>query len=125
MSDASATERDSAWIALCDVDELPRAGARVFRATCGDIAVFRTIDDHVFALADRCPHKGGPLSQGLVCGHTVTCPLHAWVIALDSGEAQAPDAGRTPRHAVKVDAGRVWLQAARMPEDADAPSARA
>ena len=121
MSEAAAEE---AWMALCELDELPRLGARVFRAAAGDIAIFRTADDHVFALTDRCPHKGGPLSQGMVCGHAVTCPLHGWVIALDSGDARAPDVGHAIRHAVKIDAGRVWLQTA-VPDKAGAPSARA
>lgn len=98
------------WIRICAVDDIPALGSRIVRsAKHGDIAVFRTSDDAVFALHDRCPHKGGPLSQGIVHGRSVTCPLHAWKIALDSGEAAAPDTGCTPSFAVKVDGGDVYL----------------
>ena len=76
----------------------------------GDIAIFRNSDDDIFALHDKCPHKGGPLSQGIVHGKTVTCPLHSWNISLQSGEAQAPDVGCTRSFSVKVEAGEVFLQ---------------
>ena len=76
-----------------------------------DVAVFKAADQHLFALLDRCPHKGGPLSQGIVFGHSVACPLHNWSIALDSGEAAAPDQGQTPRFALKVEHGQVFLDA--------------
>ena len=75
----------------------------------GNIAIFRTAANRVFALDDRCPHKGGPLSQGIVHGTSVACPLHNWQIALDTGEARAPDKGCTRRHPVKADAGRILI----------------
>lgn len=75
----------------------------------GDIAIFRAADDQVFALDDRCPHKGGPLSQGLIYGKRVACPLHNWQIELESGEAVAPDQGCAHRHPVRVENGRVLL----------------
>lgn len=99
----------AAWVDVCALEEIERQGARVVAAPGGDIAVFRTLDDAVFALLDRCPHKGGPLSQGIVHGHAVTCPLHNWVIDLGSGEAAAPDNGCTPRIPVRVQDGRVLL----------------
>ena len=99
-----------AWTEICRVDELPRLGARTLRRPHGgDIAVFRTEGDEVFALLDRCPHKGGPLSQGLVFGRAVACPLHNWTVALDSGCAVAPDHGCTPRFTVRVQDGAVLL----------------
>ena len=73
------------------------------------IAVFRTADDDIFALVDRCPHRGGPLSEGIVQGCAVACPLHGWVIHLDHGEAEAPDEGQAPTVAVKLEGGRIWL----------------
>ncbi|MBU6440432.1 MAG: nitrite reductase small subunit NirD [Betaproteobacteria bacterium] len=101
-----------AWTEICRVDELPRLGARTLRRPHGgDIAVFRTEGDEVFALLDRCPHKGGPLSQGLVFGRAVACPLHNWTVALDSGCAVAPDHGCTPAFEVRVEQGRVYLRA--------------
>ena len=75
----------------------------------GDVAVFRTLDDAVFALDDRCPHKGGKLSQGIVHGHRVTCPLHNWVIGLEDGGVLAPDEGCVRRVGVRVVEGRVML----------------
>ena len=100
------------WIEVCGIDEVPRLGARVVRRAAGaDVALFRAADDHVFALLDRCPHKGGPLSQGIVFGHAVACPLHAWTIALDTGEAAAPDRGCARRFSVSVQDGRIHLDA--------------
>jgi nitrite reductase (NADH) small subunit len=97
---------------LCALDEIPRQGSRVVAAPAGDIAVFRTADDRVFALNDKCPHKGGPLSQGIVHGDRVACPLHGWLIQLDSGSAVAPDEGCVKRHEAKVENGRVFLRVA-------------
>lgn len=90
-------------------DDIPRLGARVVRAGARQIAVFRTGDDAYFALDDRCPHRGGPLSQGIVHGHKVTCPLHNFVIELETGAAVAPDKGCVRRHAVEVENGRLRL----------------
>ena len=84
---------------------------RVARDQGLDVAVFRNHQDDVFALLDRCPHKGGPLSQGIVFGTSVACPLHNWSIELHSGCAREPDEGCTPRFAVKVEDGVVSLDA--------------
>jgi nitrite reductase (NADH) small subunit len=100
------------WKAICRVEDIPVLGARrVARGQGLDVAVFRNDADEVFALLDRCPHKGGPLSQGMVFGQQVACPLHNWTIGLCDGMAQAPDEGCTPRFAVKVEAGVVHLDA--------------
>jgi nitrite reductase (NADH) small subunit len=97
------------WTHLCMVDDIPLLGSRLVERAAGNIAVFRTADDHVFALLDRCPHKAGPLSQGIVHGQSVTCPLHSWQIDLHSGEAKAPDVGCARRFPVKVESGNVFL----------------
>jgi len=98
------------WVQVCALDEIPLLGARVVEREGGDnIALFRPATDRVFALADRCPHKGGPLSQGIVAGDNVTCPLHGWTIALESGDACAPDAGCARSYPVKVSGAAVWL----------------
>ena len=100
------------WIPLCRVEDIPVLGARrVARPQGTPVAVFRTADDRVFALLDRCPHKGGPLSQGIVFGDRVACPLHNWAIGLDDGCAQAPDVGCTTPFAVRVADGTVSLDA--------------
>jgi nitrite reductase (NADH) small subunit len=102
----------SEWVKVCRVDDIPRLGARrVARQAGAAVAVFRTADDGVFALLDRCPHKGGPLSQGIVFGDSVACPLHNLTIGLADGCARAPDEGCTPRFAVRIEAGVVALDA--------------
>ena len=91
------------WQVICRVEDIPVLGARrVARPRGMDVAVFRNDQDQVFALLDRCPHKGGPLSQGIVFGTSVACPLHNWTIGLEDGCAKQPDEGCTPRFAVKV-----------------------
>jgi len=97
------------WIDVGLVTDIPPMGARVVRSGDGDIAVFRTADDQVFALFDRCPHKGGPLSEGIVHGRSVTCPLHSWVISLETGGVEGPDQGCAAQIAVSVYQGRIRL----------------
>ena len=100
------------WTRICTLEDIPVLGSRrVERSTGLDVAVFRNSQDEVFALLDRCPHKGGPLSQGIVFGTSVACPLHNWTIGLCDGQAQAPDEGCTPKFAVKVEDGQVFLDA--------------
>jgi nitrite reductase (NADH) small subunit len=103
------TEQTSDWVEIGAMNDIPRLGARVVATAQGDIAVFRTADDEVFALRDKCPHKGGPLSQGIVHGKRVACPLHDWKIHLDSGEAVAPDEGCAASFAVRVERGKLFL----------------
>ena len=98
------------WHKVCALDAIPKLGARVVKTPDGPVAVFRNADDEVFALLDRCPHKGGPLSQGIVHGRKVTCPLHSWNIGLEDGNAVAPDVGCARSFAVKVEAGAVFLK---------------
>lgn len=100
---------NSGWIEIGKVEDIPPLGARVVRTLGGDIAVFRNAEDEVFALRDKCPHKDGPLSQGIVSGRRVACPLHDWKIHLDSGLAVAPDEGCAASYPVKVDNGVITL----------------
>ncbi len=99
------------WIEVGKIDDIPRKGARVVRTGEGDIAVFRTADDRIFALRDKCPHKGGPLSQGIVHDTKVACPLHDWKIQLDTGEAVAPDEGCAATFPVKLEGQTIYLSA--------------
>lgn len=100
------------WIDVCGLTDIPRLGARVVATAVGPVAVFRTGDDKVFALEDRCPHRGGPLSQGIVHGRRVTCPLHDWTIELESGTAVAPDEGCAAVVPVRVLDGMVAIDLA-------------
>jgi nitrite reductase (NADH) small subunit len=106
-----ALKMDPAWRDVGAVEDIPERGARRVATPQGDIAVFRTGDGRVFALLDRCPHKQGPLSQGIVHGHAVACPLHNWTIDLATGHPTGADAGKgcTPTAPVKVLDGRVFL----------------
>ena len=97
------------WIAVGSITDIPRRGARCIDTPDGKVAVFRTADDRVFAIDDHCPHRGGPLSQGIVHGTSVTCPLHNWVISLESGKAQGADEGRVRTIAVKVEDGTLYI----------------
>jgi len=100
------------WTPICQLSEIPVLGARVVqRLAQPAVALFRNSEDHVFALLDRCPHKGGPLSQGIVFGERVACPLHNWNIELDSGCAVAPDQGCAQKFSVKLENGTVFLDA--------------
>ncbi|WP_341905830.1 nitrite reductase small subunit NirD [Polaromonas sp. YR568] len=105
----------SEWKKICLVTDIPVLGSRrVARPRGLDVAVFRNDQDGVFALLDRCPHKGGPLSQGIVFGNSVACPLHNWTIDLEGGCAKAPDEGCTPKFSCKVEAGQVFLDASEL-----------
>ena len=106
------TPASEQWSYVCNVGDVPVLGARVLERSAeegGNVAVFRNSEDVVFALLDKCPHKGGPLSQGIVFGERVACPLHNWSIELKSGDAVLPDVGCTKRFAVKVDGGDVFV----------------
>ncbi|HEY8359728.1 MAG TPA: nitrite reductase small subunit NirD [Ramlibacter sp.] len=115
------------WTVICRVEDIPVLGSRrVARERGVDVAVFRNAEDQVFALLDRCPHKGGPLSQGIVFGTSVACPLHNWTIGLDDGCAKGADEGCTPRFACKVEGGEVLLdpmELATLALDLQAPKA--
>ena len=97
------------WIDVGAVTDIPLRGARRVPTPGGDVAIFRTGDGQVFALKDACPHKGGPLSQGIVHGNVVTCPLHNWNISLKTGEALGGDKGCVPTIPLKLDGGRIFL----------------
>jgi len=99
----------SDWIEVGRIEDIPKLGARVVKTAEGDIGIFRTGEDKVFALRDACPHQGGPLSQGIVHGERVTCPLHNWNIELASGQAVAPDEGCAATFPVKLEGGKVYL----------------
>ena len=99
------------WLDVGGVDEVPLRGARIVATGRDNIAVFKAADGSLFALWDRCPHKGGPLSQGIVHGRAVTCPLHNWVINLETGRALGADEGCVRKLPLKVENGRICLAA--------------
>lgn len=105
----NSAQQDLSWERICTLEDIPVLGARVVRIGGKPIALFRNSENKVFALLDRCPHRAGPLSQGIVHGSCVTCPLHDWVIDLATGEATGPDEGRTTRYPVRVTDTEIFL----------------
>jgi nitrite reductase (NADH) small subunit len=116
----SAVMTEQTWVDIGPIDSIPRLGARVLKRDDGDIAVFRTTDDEVFALLNRCPHRGGPLSEGIVYGRTVACPLHNWCLDLGTGVAKAPDEGRAPSFPTRIEGGLVQVSTTPAEAAADA-----
>lgn len=99
------------WVEIGRLEQIPLRGARCVNTPAGKIAVFRTAENQVYAIENRCPHKGGPLSEGIVHGGSVTCPLHNWVFDLATGEAQGADEGQVRTFAVNVVDGRIFMAA--------------
>jgi nitrite reductase (NADH) small subunit len=99
------------WIAIGSTNDIPRRGTRCIVTPNGKIAVSRTIDDRFFAIEDQCPHKAGPLSQGIVHGAAVTCPLHNWVISLETGQALGADEGSVRTFPLKAENGQLFISA--------------
>lgn len=102
------------WLDIGSINDIPERGARIVKTKVGCVAVFRTAENEVFATADRCPHKGGPLSEGIVHDRKVTCPLHNWVFSLETGEAQGADEGQIDTYAARVADGRILLDVSQL-----------
>lgn len=108
----------SNWIDIAALDTVPQRGARLVKTAHGCVAVFRTGDDKIFALDNACPHKKGPLAEGIVHGSEVTCPLHNWVISLETGTVQGADEGQVATYPARVEEGRILLDVAFLKERA-------
>lgn len=100
------------WIDIGALDDIPIRGARKVKTRQGCVAIFRTEEATVYATSNTCPHKGGPLEEGIVHGAKVTCPLHNWVFDLETGEAQGADEGRIATYPTKIEDGRILIDAA-------------
>lgn len=98
------------WLQITTLDEIPVLGSRVVETDTVNIAVFRGKNDTVYAIKDQCPHKQGPLSQGIMHGDSVTCPLHNWKISLVTGEALGADEGCANVYDTKVEGGVIYLK---------------
>jgi nitrite reductase (NADH) small subunit len=101
----------SSWIDIAALDDVPQRGARLVKTVHGCVAIFRTGADEVYALDNACPHKNGPLAEGIVHGASVTCPLHNWVISLETGQVQGVDEGKVNSYPARVENGRISLDA--------------
>lgn len=102
------------WIDIADLEAIPQRGARMVKTPLGCVAVFRTASDAVYALDNACPHKQGPLAEGIVHGNAVTCPLHNWVISLETGAVQGADEGQVNTYPARVENGRILLDGAKL-----------
>ena len=102
------------WIDIGAIEDVPVRGARLVKTRVGCVAIFRTAEHEVFAASNSCPHRGGPLSEGIVHGQSVTCPLHNWVFDLNTGTAQGADDGQIETYPVRLEAGRILLDATRL-----------
>ena len=105
----------SNWVKVVAIEDIPKMGSRVVRTKTIEnndleIGVFRLEDDRIFAINNKCPHKGGPLSQGIVYGDKVACPMHSWKISLVDGKAEEPDVGETACFNTKIEDGFVYLE---------------
>lgn len=101
------------WIDIGHINDIPLRGARKIKTALGCIALIRTGDVEVFAASDTCPHKGGPLSEGIVHGQSITCPLHNWVFDLNTGQAQGED-GQIATYPVRIDGARVLIDGTKL-----------
>jgi nitrite reductase (NADH) small subunit len=110
MRRKSMSVNSPSWFDIGSLDQIPKRGARLVKTPRRDIAVFRTAGDEVFALENRCPHRGGPLSEGIVHGRKVACPLHNLIVDLESGDAAGDGQGCARSFPVKIEKGRVYLE---------------
>ena len=100
------------WIDIGALTDIPLRGSRVVKTPAGCVALFRTDEAEVFATANTCAHKGGPLSEGIVHGRQVTCPLHNWVWSLETGEAQGADDGQIATYPTRIEGDRILIDGA-------------
>ncbi len=107
------------WVGIGRLSDIPKRGARCVSTPMGRVAVFRTAADEIYTIEDRCPHKGGPLSQGIVHGSAVTCPLHNWVLSLETGTALGADEGEVRRFDIRLEGEMILLDVAVMAVAAD------
>ena len=104
-----ADKKKTDWVEVAKLDDIPKQGSRTVKTEAGDIAIFRSVNDELFALKDECPHKGGPISQGVVFGCKVACPLHNWKIELSTGKAAPPDEGSVTTYPIKLEGESVFI----------------
>jgi len=97
------------WQLIADLKDLPKQGAKSYTIGDRSIGIFRTFHNQIFAIHDQCPHKQGPLSEGLIHGKYVTCPLHDWTIDLQSGSCQSPDEGQVACYPLLIDGDEIWI----------------
>ena len=101
----------SGALRVASLADVPVGEGRSLRVGARELALFRTGEREVRAIAARCPHAGGPLADGIVAGGKVTCPLHAWKFDLTTGEGTSPGGNceAIPTYAVELRGDEIWL----------------
>lgn len=97
-------------VKVAHVDEIPYQVGKEVSVDNIEIAIFRLSSGKFKAVENRCPHKQGPLSEGIVSGEFVFCPLHDWKIDLTSGDVQKPDDGCVQTYSVEVMNNEVFIR---------------
>ncbi|MFW7381538.1 MAG: nitrite reductase small subunit NirD [Oligoflexus sp.] len=97
------------WYLIGTIHDIPRQGAQLLQFGDRQLGIFRTYQDEFYAINAQCPHAGGPLTEGLIHGHYVSCPLHDWTINLKTGICQAPDEGQVSCYPLLIDGEDIWI----------------
>ena len=102
---------DRPWIRIAAISSIPPREGRAVTVAGREIAIFN-LGDRFLAVDNRCPHRGGPLADGILAGDAVICPLHAWRVDLTSGAVDRPSDTETcvRSYSVRVDEGVLMLQ---------------
>lgn len=96
-------------IKIMSAADLPVQIGKEVRIKDTFIALFRLANGDIRAVENRCPHKNGPLAEGIVSGEFVFCPLHDWKISLQTGEVQKPDDGCIQTYEVQIIDGDIYI----------------
>ena len=96
------------FVTVASVDQVPDGQARVFQVAGREIAIFHA-GGGFFALNNVCPHRGGPLGEGIVCGMEVTCPWHAWSFDLRTGEYTFDPELTVETFPVRIEEGQIQV----------------
>jgi nitrite reductase (NADH) small subunit len=98
------------WIRITKTENIPLREGRSVRIGDHEIAIFN-LGNRFAAIDNDCPHRGGPMCDGIVSGSTVVCPLHGWKISLDSGAVLRPEVCvRVETYPVRVIDGTIAVQ---------------
>jgi nitrite reductase (NADH) small subunit len=101
--------RDSVEISLGSIEQIPIGEGREFTVAMKSIAVFRSRNGRIYATDAACPHRGGPLADGIVGGSTVICPLHGWKFDLETGAPRLGECSLTTYPARVASTGELWV----------------
>jgi nitrite reductase (NADH) small subunit len=105
---ANSGVKVSNWVKVCAAEDIPPFEGRRTKIEGFYVGVFHT-EEGFYAIGDICPHLGGPLSDGILAGTEVSCPLHNRRVALKSGEVVNDDLSCVPAFPVEVRNGTIYV----------------